>query len=203
MSFFLLLHWDSGKWWHEQGEWNIYSWHHSPCDSSNSSPEILYGDLAGHCGKIGGYVWELALSLSSGCTWPKVGPFSRWCGHAPCPLLLLFNVHDNIHERTGRSWPPAFIPRAPSTGPTAPCTIYLLRGILYTRFPSGKCLGEWRKNEIRMIQYSYEIPAHLLEHPTHHGWCENTHTHLWGQTCCTAAVKTVCWNINSVITSTY
>ena len=59
-----------------------------------------------------------------------------WYGLAPSPpplpqlirelLLLLLNVHDNTHELTGRFRPPAFIPRAPSTRPTAPFMIYPL-----------------------------------------------------------------------------
>ena len=108
---------------------SVWTRPHSPCDSSNSYSEIWYGDLGlvrifgrtlrEYWGIRVGIGFELWVHLT------KVSPFSCWWGHAPCPLTL-FNVHDNIHERTGRSWPPTFIPRAPSTGPTAPFTIYLL-----------------------------------------------------------------------------
>ena len=94
---------------------------------------IWYGDLAGQYGNIGRYMWEFGFELRFHLT--KVVPFSCWYGLAPSPLPLrrllrellhLLNVHDNTHELTGRSRPPAFILRAPSTGPTAPFMIYLL-----------------------------------------------------------------------------
>ena len=43
-------------------------------------------------------------------------------------------MHDSRHELTGRSRPPAFIPRARSTGPTAPCMIYLLGSVEKCRY---------------------------------------------------------------------
>ena len=35
--------------------------------------------------------------------------------------------------------------------------IYILRSIYITRFPSGTCLGEWRKNELKNIQHAIGI----------------------------------------------
>ena len=65
---------------------------------------IWYGDVAGHCGNIGRYVWELGFEFWFHLT--KAVPFSCWYGLAPSPLplpqllillLLLLNVHDNTH----------------------------------------------------------------------------------------------------------
>ena len=92
---------------------------------------VWYGDLAGPYGNIGRYVLEFGFEFWFHLT--KVVPFSCWYGLAPSPLpllllllLLLLNVHDNTRALTGRSRPPAFIPRARSTGPTALYMIYLL-----------------------------------------------------------------------------
>ena len=88
---------------------------------------VWYGNLAGHCGNVGRYMWEFGFDFWVHST--RVGPFPCWCGLTRSPLLLLLNVHDSRHEITGRSRPPAFFPRAPLTGPTAPFTIYLLQHI--------------------------------------------------------------------------
>ena len=71
-----------------------------------------------------------------GLAWSSGYPFSCWCGLAPCPHRPVFNAPNNIHERTGRSWPPACIPRTPSTGPTAPFMIYLLPLHIYLPYIS-------------------------------------------------------------------
>ena len=119
----------------------MYSWHHYYSDSNNSSSEVWYGDL-GLVPKSGGTlreygeirvgVWfEFSFHLTNEV------PFWCWYGLAPSPLPLpelplLLNVHDNTYlvpgtwyELTGRSRPPAFISKAPSTGPTAAFMIYL------------------------------------------------------------------------------
>ena len=110
--------------------------------------------MAGHCGKIGRYVWELGFEFWFHLT--KVVPFSCWYGLAPSPLplpqllrellLLLLNVHDNTHELTGRSWPPASSPKAPSTGPTAPIMIYLLHTDGCDYFRASEYMAEKDRN---------------------------------------------------------
>ena len=74
---------------------------------------------------------------------------------------------------------------------------------MYTRFPSGKCLGEWPKSENYNARI-YEIPAHLLRTTTacweltastHH--VENTHIFIFLRTdYIVLLVEIVCDHIN-------
>ena len=51
--------------------------------------------------------------------------------------------------------------------------------VLSTRFPSGTCLGEWRKNESKNMQHEILYNAHMIYYDvmkyTHRSTCGSMH----------------------------